>query len=62
MTDSILEDLFHSCALTAYMEVWQRTRQFPPDSELTRRLAYQFYEHTLAEKHGRPRRPESMAG
>lgn len=35
---------FHSCALIAYVEVWQQTGQFPPDSETVRRLAYKFYE------------------
>jgi hypothetical protein len=59
--DDILDDLFHGSALRAYLEVWARTRQFPPDSEATRRRAYQLYEEALAEKNGRPRRPESEA-
>jgi hypothetical protein len=50
MTDSILDDLLHGCAPTAYLQVWCQTRQFPPDSETTRRLAYQLYEEALAEK------------
>jgi hypothetical protein len=48
--DDIWNDLFHFCALRAYMEVWAETRQFPPDSEATRRRAYQLYEEALAEK------------
>ncbi len=52
MTDSILDDVFHGCALTAYLEVWRQTGQFPPDSETTRR-AYQLYEEALAEKNRR---------
>jgi hypothetical protein len=53
MTDDILDDLFHGCAFAAYLEVWSQTRQFPPDSEAARRLAYQFYEEALAEKNRR---------
>jgi hypothetical protein len=50
MTDNpdILDDLFHGCAWAAYLEVWQQTGQFPPDSEATRRRAYQLYEESLA--------------
>ena len=57
MTDSILDDRFHFCALRAYLEVYAITKQFPPDSQLTRRRAYQLYEEALAEKNGRPKRP-----
>jgi hypothetical protein len=56
MADSILKELFHQCAWSAYLEVWLRTGQFPPDSETTRILAYRLYEEALAEKNGRPRR------
>ena len=56
MTDDILDSMFHGCALRAYLEVWARTGQFPPDSEATRIRAYQLYEEALAEKNGRPRR------
>jgi hypothetical protein len=48
--DDILDDVFHGCAFQAYLEVWRETGQFPPDSEATRRLAYQLYEEALAEK------------
>jgi hypothetical protein len=61
MTESVLDDLFHFCALRAYLEVYAATKQFPPDSEATRRRAYQLYEDALAEKNGRPRRPGSTA-
>ena len=61
MTDDVLDDLFHFCALRAYLEVYAQTRQFPPDSEATRQLAYRLYEDALAEKNGRPRRPGSLA-
>jgi hypothetical protein len=53
MTDDILDDLFHGCAWTAYLEVWRRTGQFPPDSEATRIRAYQLYEEALTEKNRR---------
>jgi hypothetical protein len=46
------DDLFHGCAWAAYLEVWHQTRQFPPDSEATRRLAYRYYEEALAAKNG----------
>jgi hypothetical protein len=59
--DDIWDDLFHGCAWAAYLEVWARTGQFPPDSEATRRLAYRLYEDALAEKNGRPRRPGKEA-
>ena len=50
MTDSILDDPFHLAAWRAYLEVYACTKQFPPDSEATRRRAYQLYEEALAEK------------
>jgi hypothetical protein len=53
MTDDILEHPFHFCALRAYLEIATETRQFPPDSEATRRLANQLYEEALAEKNAR---------
>jgi hypothetical protein len=53
MTDDVLENPFHFCALTAYLEVATETGRFPPDSEATRRLAYQLYEGALAEKNAR---------
>jgi hypothetical protein len=40
----VWEDLFHNCALVAYVTVWRETGQFPPDSETVRKLAYRFYE------------------
>lgn len=39
-----LSDIFHSCALLAYVEIVEETGQNPPDSELTRRRAYQYFE------------------
>ena len=53
MTDDILDDPFHFCALQAYMEIFAQTRHFPPDSETTRIRAYQLYEEALAEKNRR---------
>jgi hypothetical protein len=52
MTDGedILDCLFHGCAWLAYLEVYAQTKQYPPDSETTRRLAYHYYEEALAEK------------
>ena len=53
--DEILDDLFHGCAWEAFVEVWHSTGEFPPDSETTRRLAYQLYEQALAEKNAGPK-------
>jgi hypothetical protein len=53
MTDDVLDSLFHGCALRAYMEIYAQTRHFPPDSEATRRRAFQLYEEALAEKNRR---------
>ena len=48
--EDIWESLFHFCAFRAYLEVYARTKQFPPDSVATRQRAYQLYEEALAEK------------
>jgi len=62
MTDEedIWNSLFHLAALRAYLEVHATSKRFPPDSEATRRRAYDLYEDALAEKNGRPRRPGSI--
>jgi hypothetical protein len=47
--DDILDDLFHGCALTAFIE--QSIEQGSlPDMEATRRRAYRLYEEALAVK------------
>lgn len=43
--NEFLEDIFHSCALLAYVEVMEETGQNPPDSELTRQRAYRYFEN-----------------
>ncbi len=48
-SDDILNDLFHSCALLAYLDQ-AAEQQGWPDSEATRRRAYRYYEEALAEK------------
>jgi hypothetical protein len=50
--DDILDDLFHACSLTAYLEQAAIERGWP-DPEATRRLAYRYYEQALAEKNSR---------
>jgi hypothetical protein len=59
MTDDILDSLFHGCAWAAYLEIYAATKQFPPDSEATRRLAYRYYEEALAEKNRLKLPPDS---
>jgi hypothetical protein len=49
MTDSMLDDLFQGCALTAFLKQ-AHDQQGWPDVEATRRLAYRLYEQALAEK------------
>ncbi len=47
--DGILDDLFHGCAFTAFID--QATEQRgPPDMEATRRRAFAYFEEALAEK------------
>ncbi len=55
--DDILNDLFHGCALLAFVE--QATaEQGWPSSEGTRVRAYQLYEEALASKNAaKPHRP-----
>ncbi len=50
MTD-ILDDLFHGCALEAWLRTARASGQWPPDSEVIRRLAYQLYESELRQRH-----------
>lgn len=59
MTDDILGQLFHGCALRAYLEIYVSSKQFPPDAETTRRLAYHYYEQELAEKNRRKQPKDS---
>jgi hypothetical protein len=59
--DDILDDLFHGCALRAYLEVMAETGQWPPDSEATRQRAYRYYEQALAEKNRRKTRSDQVA-
>ena len=53
-TDAILDDLFHGCAFSAYVEIANACRGIP-DSEAVRRLAYRYYEEELARLHARKR-------
>jgi hypothetical protein len=55
--DDILDDLFHGCALIAYIDQ-AIEEQGPPDCERTRRRACRYYEEALAEKNGRGEAPE----
>lgn len=43
ISDPILDDLFHSCSLHAFIEQAREQGDWP-DSELTRRRAYKLYE------------------
>ncbi len=47
--DDILGELFHGCALAAFVDQAIEEGR-PPDSEATRRRAYRYYEEALAEK------------
>lgn len=49
--DDVLDDLFHSCAFAAYVELAISCRGVP-DIEATRRLAYRYYEEALAGHNG----------
>ena len=52
MSGSILDDLFQSCALTAFLEQAHADKGWP-DPEATRRRAYRMYEEALAERNAR---------
>lgn len=45
--DDILDDLFHGCAFSAFVEQ-AIVQGGPPDMEATRRRAFQLYEEALA--------------
>lgn len=47
--DEILTDLFHGCALAAFLEQADLASGFPCP-EMTRRRAFELYEQALAEK------------
>lgn len=47
--DDILDDLFHGCALAAFVEQ-AIVQGGPPDMEATRMRAYRHYEEALAVK------------
>jgi hypothetical protein len=53
MIEDVIDSIFHGCAVAAYVEIWRRTGQFPPDSEATRQLAYHYYEEELAARNRR---------
>jgi hypothetical protein len=45
--EAFCDDLFHRCALRAFVEQAEREQSWP-DPEATRRLAYRLYEGALA--------------
>ena len=47
--DDILDDLFHACALAAYVDEAQATGNWP-ECEATRRRAFRYYEEALRNK------------
>jgi hypothetical protein len=50
--DDILDDLFHGCALAAYLDEMAVSGVWPPNCEATRRRAFRYYEEALDEKNG----------
>lgn len=46
--DDIFDDLFHGCAIAAFIDQAIEERG-PPDMEATRRRAYQLYEEAMAD-------------
>ncbi len=47
--DEILDDVFHGCAVAAYVELAAECGGVP-DAEVTRRRAFRYYEDALAAK------------
>ena len=58
MSDDLLDDLFHGCALEAFLRVARLKQDWPEPAE-TRALAGRLYENALADKNGRPRRHDT---
>jgi hypothetical protein len=52
--DPILDDLFHACAFSAFLEQAHAQQRWP-DSEATRRRAYSYFEQELAASNRRSR-------
>jgi phage baseplate assembly protein W len=52
--DDILDDLFHGCALAAFIDQ-AIAEGGPPCMEATRRRAFAYYEQELAERNRRSR-------
>lgn len=59
--DDILDDLFHSCALAAYLDQ-AALEGGRPSSEATRRRAYRYYEEELRAKDAAKERRSESAG
>ena len=55
--NNILDDLFHGCALAAFVDQ-AVIDQGPPDPESTRRRAYDYYEEALRAKNARRALPD----
>jgi hypothetical protein len=55
MNDDIFDDLFHGCAVAAFVDQAAEERGWP-DPEATRRRAYRYYEEELALKNQRKNR------
>jgi hypothetical protein len=49
MIDDILDDLFHGCALAAFIDQ-AVAEQGSPNPEATRRRAFRYYEEALAQR------------
>lgn len=49
MLNDFFNDCFHACALQAYYDVMLETNQFPPDSDLTKQRAYEYFERDKSE-------------
>jgi hypothetical protein len=55
--DNILDELFHGCALTAFLQVAFEQGAMP-DAETTRRRAFDLYEQALRAKNAVSPSPE----
>jgi hypothetical protein len=55
--ENVLDDLFHGCALAAFVEQACRAGGWP-ESETVRQRAYDLYEQSLSERSRRPDRQQ----
>ena len=60
LQDDFWDDLFHGCAVAAYVEQAMLEQHWPPDAEATRQRAYRYYEEALAARNAAKAKATSL--